>query len=172
MTVLYKDLKDKNVLVTGGASGLGYAIASAFVANYSNVVIVGRSSEKLNWAQKQLGEKVRCRAFDLNEFGRLPELVAEINEGMGAIDVLVNNAGINLKKDAVAVSDQEYQEIIQTNQTAVFTLAREIAKPMIAQAGGSIIMVSSMAAQLWLTQSDCLYRSEGRRRRHDARPGG
>ncbi len=150
MTVLYKDLKDKNVLVTGGASGLGFAIASAFVANSSNVVIVGRSSEKLNWAQKQLGEKVRCRAFDLNEFGRLPELVAEINDSMGAIDVLVNNAGINLKKDAVAVSDQEYQEIIQTNQTAVFALAREIAKPMIAQAGGSIIMISSMAAHYGL----------------------
>jgi NAD(P)-dependent dehydrogenase (short-subunit alcohol dehydrogenase family) len=146
MAVLYKDLKDKNVLVTGGASGLGYAIAAAFAANHSNVVIGGRSKEKLKLAKNQLGEKVSGIAFDLNEIERLPELVGRIADAVGEIDVLVNNAGINLKKEALNVSNQEYQEVIRTNQTAVFALTREVAKSMVARGAGSIIMISSMAS--------------------------
>jgi len=147
MTELYKDLKDKNVLVTGGASGLGYAMAEAFAANHANVVIVGRNSDKLKLAKKQLGGKVRCLAFDLNEIDRLPELVGAIKDLAGEIDVLVNNAGINLKKDALLVSNQEYHEVIRTNQTAVFALTREAAKSMVARGVGNIIMISSMASQ-------------------------
>lgn len=147
MEELYKDLKDKNVLVTGGAGGLGYAMARAFAANHANVVIVGRDSEKLKLAKKQLGEKVSCLTFDLNKIDHLPELVGKIKHAVGEIDVLVNNAGINFKKDALLVSNQEYQEVIQTNQTAVFALTREIAKSMARRGAGNIIMISSMASQ-------------------------
>lgn len=143
----YKDLQDKNVLVTGGANGIGYAIAAAFAANHANVIIVGRNSEKLKLAQKQLGERVSGLTFDLNKIEHLPELVGKIKQMVGEIDVLVNNAGINFKKEALHVSNQEYQEVIQTNQTAVFALTREIAKAMARRGGGNIIMISSMAAQ-------------------------
>ena len=150
MPASYQDLQNKNVLVTGGANGLGYAIARAFLANGANVIIVGRDGEKLLLAKKQLGDKARCFAFDLNETGRLPELLEKIGNAVGAIDVLVNNAGINLKKEAVSVTDEEYQRIIQTNQVGVFALTREVAKPMIARCAGNIIMISSMAAHYGL----------------------
>lgn len=143
----YEDLKDKNVVVTGGASGLGYAIAGAFAANGANAVIVGRDAVKLQRAAKELGEKVSCAAFDLNEIDRLPELVGQITRSVGEIDVLVNNAGINMKRDALSVSNQEYQDVIQTNQTAVFALTREVAQAMVARGAGNIIMISSMASQ-------------------------
>jgi NAD(P)-dependent dehydrogenase (short-subunit alcohol dehydrogenase family) len=146
MAGLYKDLKDKNVLVTGGASGIGYAIAAAFVANHSNVIIVGRNKEKLKHAKNELGGKVSGIAFDLNAIERLPELIGQIAEAVGEIDVLVNNAGINLKKEALRLSNQEYQEVILTNQTAVFALTREIARSMAKRGAGSIIMISSMAS--------------------------
>ncbi len=150
MEGLYKDLRDKNVLVTGGASGLGYAIAEAFAANQSNVVIVARNKEKLKLAKDKLGQRVSCIAFDLNEVDRLPELIGKVDDWAGEIDVLVNNAGINLKKDALTVSNQEYQKVIQTNLTAVFALTREIAKSMVARGAGNIIMISSMAAHYGL----------------------
>ncbi len=145
MAVMYEDLIGRHVLVTGGASGLGFAIAKAFVENRSRVVIVGRDAKKLARAQSELGGWARAIAFDLNEIERLPELLARINDAVGAIDVLVNNAGINLKKEALAVSNQEYQAIVHTNQTAVFALTREIAQTMVARGSGSVIMISSMA---------------------------
>ena len=144
MAVMYEDLIGKIVLVTGGASGLGFSIAKAFVANQAKVVIVGRDAEKLARAQSELGEKARAIAFDLNEIDRFPVLLSQINNTVGAIEVLVNNAGINLKKEALAVSNQEYQAIVHTNQTAVFALTREIAQTMVDR-GGNIIMISSMA---------------------------
>jgi NAD(P)-dependent dehydrogenase (short-subunit alcohol dehydrogenase family) len=150
MAVLYEDLKGKNVLVTGGASGLGYAIAQAFAENEANVVIAGRNAKNLALAKDKLGENVSCTVFDLAEIGRLPEMIAQTVEAVGAIDVLVNNAGINLKKEALAVTDQEYQEIVQTNQTAVFALSREAAKSMVARRAGNMIMISSMAAHYGL----------------------
>jgi NAD(P)-dependent dehydrogenase (short-subunit alcohol dehydrogenase family) len=150
MEASYQDLRHKNVLVTGGASGLGYAIASAFLANGANVIIVGRDGEKLLLAKKRLGAKAHCFAFDLNEIGRLPELLEKIRNAVGAIDVLVNNAGINLKKEAVSVTDEEYQSIVQTNQVGVFALTREVAKSMIARGAGNIVMISSMAAHYGL----------------------
>jgi len=150
MVELYKDLKDKNVLVTGGAGGLGYAMARAFAANHANVVIVGRNREKLALAQKQLGENVSGLVFDLNKIDHLPELIGKIKQAVGEIDILVNNAGVNFKKEALLVSNQEYQEIIQTNQTAVFALTREVAKSMAARGAGNVIMISSMAAHYGL----------------------
>ncbi len=144
MAAMYEDLVGKNVLVTGGASGLGYAIAGAFVANQSKIVIVGRNVEKLTRAKNELGENTSFIAFDLDAIDRFPELISQIHNSLGTIDILVNNAGINLKKDALAVSNQEYQEIVHTNQTAVFALTREIAQTMVGR-GGNIIMISSMA---------------------------
>lgn len=144
---VYRDLRDRVVLVTGGASGIGYAIAEAFAANSSKVVIVGRDKEKLEAAKKGIGRRVSYIRFDLSETDRLPELVKEVKSAVSEVDVLVNNAGINLKKDALDVSNEEYENIVKTNQTAVFALTREIGKSMVARGSGNIIMISSMASR-------------------------
>jgi NAD(P)-dependent dehydrogenase (short-subunit alcohol dehydrogenase family) len=147
MITVYGDLQGKNVLVTGGASGLGYAIAGAFAVQGSQVLIVGRNQERLKTARQQLGEKVRCIAFDLNNIDHLEELTKNAINEVGEIDVLVNNAGVHLKKDALAVSNHEFQQVVMTNQTAVFALTREVGKYMVARRTGNIIMLSSMASQ-------------------------
>lgn len=143
----YGDLRDKVVLVTGGASGIGLAIATAFAANESQVVIVGRDKSKLDATLKKLGDNLSVYPFDLGHLEEIPRLVATIEREVGEIDVLVNNAGINMKKDALEVSDEEFERIIRTNQTAVFALSREVARLMIMHGSGSIIMISSMASQ-------------------------
>lgn len=146
MEGIYRDLGGKNVLVTGGATGLGYAIAEAFASHHSNVVIVGRDREKLELARNALAGRVRCVGFDLNDIDRIPDLVKEVTAGAGEIDVLVNNAGINIRHDALNVSNQEYQDTILINQTAVFALSREFGRSMVARGTGNIIMISSMAS--------------------------
>ncbi|HUI10374.1 MAG TPA: glucose 1-dehydrogenase [Bacteroidota bacterium] len=146
MSTRYDDLEGKNVMVTGGTSGLGYAIAGAFAACRSRVVIIGRDAERLSKAGKQIGGHVVSKAFDLSDIEGLPDMVADIRRSMGEIDVLVNNAGINLKKDALAVSNREFTDVVLTNQTAVFALTREIGRHMISRRSGAIVMISSMAS--------------------------
>jgi len=143
----YTDLKDKVVLVTGGASGIGFAIAQAFSMSGCKVVIIGRDKARLDFAKKEIGGKVTCIQFDLNEAGRFPGLVKDIDRVAGEVEVLVNNAGINLKKDALEVSNEEYENVVRTNQTSVFALTREVGKAMVGRGSGSIIMISSMASQ-------------------------
>ncbi len=143
----YRDLRDKVVLVTGGASGIGLAIAKAFSVNESRVVILGRNEGKLESAGREIGGNINCVRFDLNEIERLPNLVTKIEAQVGGIDVLVNNAGINLKKDALDVSVEEYESIIKTNQTSVFSLTQEVGRSMVTRGSGSVIMISSMASR-------------------------
>ena len=147
MTASYDDLQGKVALITGGTGGLGVAIAKAFVACGACVVVTGRDAVKLNHVTRELGTGVHSMMFDLNDVDLIPAFVEEVRSAVGEIDVLVNNAGINMKKEAIAVSTGEYETIVKTNQTAVFALSREVGKHMVAHRGGAIIMISSMASQ-------------------------
>jgi NAD(P)-dependent dehydrogenase (short-subunit alcohol dehydrogenase family) len=137
----------KIAIVTGGGSGLGLAIAHKFVQQNIHTIITGRNEDKLNQAAKELGDLCIPLAFDMNNLSLIPQKVKYIQETYGVIDVLVNNAGVNLKKDLVDVTDEEFQNIIQTNVLGVFAISREVAKIMLAQSHGSIINISSMASQ-------------------------
>ena len=139
-------MEQKVAIVTGGASGLGLAIAERFIKEKISTVIIGRDKEKLNAAKEQLGCLCHVYASDLNEQSGIPALVSSIMKDLGRIDILVNNAGINMKKEMTEVTDVEFQQILQTNVSGVFSLSREVAKVMIAQNGGCIVNISSMAA--------------------------
>jgi NAD(P)-dependent dehydrogenase (short-subunit alcohol dehydrogenase family) len=137
----------KIAIVTGGGSGLGLAITHKFVQQNIRTIITGRNEDKLNQAAKELGDLCIPLAFDMNDLSLIPQKVKYIQETYDTIDVLVNNAGINLKKDLVDVTDEEFQNILQTNVLGVFAISREVAKIMLAQSHGSIINISSMASQ-------------------------
>ncbi|WP_224998360.1 SDR family NAD(P)-dependent oxidoreductase [Cesiribacter sp. SM1] len=137
----------KVAIVTGGASGLGYAIAEKFVKNNIRTIIVGRNEQKLQAAKEQFGENCSYESFDLTSLEQIPAFVERIHDRYGRIDILVNNAGINQKKPFTEVTDQDFERIILTNLTAVFSLSREVAKVMLAQKSGAIVNISSMASQ-------------------------
>lgn len=137
----------KTAIVTGGASGLGYAIAEKFVQNNIRTIIIGRNEQKLQEAKDKFGELCSYFVFDLSNLALIPDLVNEISGKYGRIDILVNNAGINMKKPFVEVTDEDFQRIILTNVTAVFALSREVVKTMLPFGGGCIVNISSMAAQ-------------------------
>lgn len=143
-------LNNKLALITGGGTGLGLGISRVFVQQGARVLITGRREEILQQACRQLGPSASYAVSDITDFGSLPGFVAETEEKSGSIDILVNNAGIHLKKDALEVTDEEFERVIRTNQQAVFGLSREVAKHMAARGRGSIIMISSMAAQYGL----------------------
>ena len=135
-------------VVTGGGSGLGLGIARVFMEAGAEVTIIGRDEEKLRTAQQQLGEKCAYRVFDVTNLKEIPALAQEI----GAVDILVNCAGTHLKKWALDVSDEEFQDVMNVHVMSVFALSREFSKLMVERKRGSIILISSMAALMGLEQ--------------------
>jgi NAD(P)-dependent dehydrogenase (short-subunit alcohol dehydrogenase family) len=148
-------MKEKTVrkiaIITGGASGIGFAIAKKFVQSDIISVLIGRDATKLKLACETLGKLSDFVAVDLTELEDLPQVVKIIKEKYGRIDILINNAGMHLKKPITEVTDSEFQKVILTNQTAMFSLTREVSKIMQAQCSGAVLNISSMASQYGLT---------------------
>lgn len=140
----------KVAIVTGGGSGIGLAIAAKFVSAGIQTVIVGRNEQKLNDAKDQLGSLCYTISCDMSDLPSIPLLVETVIKQFGQIDILVNNAGINIKNDFTEVSDEEFQLVLTTNLCSVFAISREVVKQMLTRGIGSIINISSMAAQYGL----------------------
>src|SRR5258705_2404811 len=140
----------KIAIVTGGGSGIGLAIAEKFTQAGIETIIVGRDENKLKQAKEKLGELSHAMVCDVSDLSSIPGFICDVIKQFGQIDVLVNNAGINMKKDFTEVTDEDFQKVITTNLTAVFSISREVVKQMLKQQSGSIINISSMAAQYGL----------------------
>ena len=140
----------KVAIVTGGGSGLGFAIAEKFTQNGITTIIVGRDEEKLQNAKEKLGELAYAMSCDVSNLASIPAFVEKVMGQFGQVDILVNNAGINMKKDFTEVTDEEFQMVLTTNLTSVFVMSREVVKHMLVKGSGNIINISSMAAQYGL----------------------
>ncbi|MCX6214624.1 SDR family oxidoreductase [Spirosoma sp.] len=139
-------LDGKLALITGGGSGIGFDIARCMVQAGGTVVITGRREQPLQEAVATLGDRAHYMVNDVTDRPLLDDLVERIEATYGPIDTLVNNAGINMKKPALEVTDEDFDRIVHTNLNSVFSLTRACAKRMMARQSGSIIMISSMAA--------------------------
>ena len=138
--------KEKVAIITGGSSGLGFATATKFTQNGIFTYIVGRDKQRLEEAAHSLGEDCYPLQFNLNELEHIPNLIEEIVSRESGINILVNNAGINLKKDFLDVTDEDFGQVILTNLSSVFSMSREVARVMVRNGCGNIINISSMAA--------------------------
>ncbi len=147
---IYK-LEDRVALITGGATGIGYAIAKEFIEAGAQVVITGRREEFLENAQKSLGSACHYIVHDITELSTHEELVSKIEREVGAVDILVNNAGKHLKKPAIEVTDEELQSVIMTHINGSYALTRACLKGMLERKRGSVIFISSMAALYGIT---------------------
>jgi gluconate 5-dehydrogenase len=145
-------LEGEHALITGGGTGLGLAMAQCLVAAGARVTLVGRRPEPLAAACVQLGASAAGLAADITNPARLATLVPEAEAGHGPLTILINNAGVHLKKPAAATSDAEFQAVIQTHLFAAFSLSREAAKGMLERGHGSILLTASMTSFIGMTQ--------------------
>lgn len=150
----------KRAIVTGANSGLGYATAKKFCENGIKTYIIGRTKERTEQACTEMGSNAVPILFDLNNLKDIPALIEEIAKE-GPIDILVNNAGINMKKEFTEVTDEEFLSILHTNVCSVFAMTREVVKVMKKNGGGSIVNISSMAAQYGLPKVIAYTASKG-----------
>jgi gluconate 5-dehydrogenase len=138
-------LSGKIALITGGGTGIGYGISKAMLGAGATVIITGRRKDVLTTAAQNLGKGVFYIQHDITEKASIPQLINGVETSFGPINILVNNAGIHLKKNAQDTTDEEFEKICQTNLFSVFSLTRECAKNMIGRQDGSILFIGSMA---------------------------
>lgn len=143
-------LEGKRALITGGGSGIGLAMAKAFVEAGAEVIISGRRENLLNEATATIGAGCKSFPLDLNDLASLPGAVAAMNQKFGPIHILVNNAGINLKKSTLEVTDEEFAHIQQANVFGLFSLTREVMRGMAERKSGAVLNITSMAAMYGL----------------------
>lgn len=146
------NLKGEIALITGGGSGIGFGIAEELIGLGAKVILTGRSINKLEKAKSDLGDNCFFYVNDVTDKERLPALVEDIENRIGPVSILVNNAGRQIKKPSLDISDAEFDEVVDTNLSSVFALTREVLKYMLPRGKGSVIFISSMTAFYGLPQ--------------------
>jgi 3-oxoacyl-[acyl-carrier protein] reductase len=138
----------RNIVVTGGGSGIGRAVAGAFAQVGDCVAIIGRDAEKLRAAADALGPTARWYRADVSQRAEVTDAVAAIVTEMGGIDVLINAAGfvLGIRADTpLAEAEETWNAEIGTNLTGSFLMAMAVA-PHLPRPGGRIVNISSIAA--------------------------
>ncbi len=138
----------KTVLVTGASAGIGWATALAFAECGANVVVTARREERLKELCAEIaakGGKAVYFAGDAAVEATAEQCVALAVSAFGKLDILINNAGAGNYKDLVDTSAEEYDALMDANMKSSFLFTRHAAPGMIAQKGGEILFISSVA---------------------------
>lgn len=146
------DLSGKLALVTGATHGLGMAMAEGLGAAGATLVVTGHSSqEKVNAAvaaQRDKGIDAHGYLFDVTDEAQVADAVGQIERECAPIDILVNNAGIIKRVPMLEMDLGDWQQVIDTNLTGVFTMSRPVVRRMIERGAGKVINVCSMMSEL------------------------
>lgn len=135
----------RTVIVTGAGSGIGAATARRFHEEGANVVLVGRTADKLDAVASDLGsDRALCVAADVGTEEGVAEVARRARETFGGIDVLVNNAGIAKQGRIDEVSREDWDEVLRIDLTGVYLMTREVAADLEAR-GGNVVNVSSVS---------------------------
>jgi len=137
------NLKNAIVLITGGSSGIGRAIAQSLVASGARVAITGRDERKLVEAAKELG--AHPIHADVSVEADVERTYKEVMQKFGDLDILVNNAGSGMFKNLVDMGKKEFEGVFATNVTGAMLMAREAAKHFVKKQRGNIVNISSTA---------------------------
>ncbi|MFE6256722.1 SDR family NAD(P)-dependent oxidoreductase [Agromyces sp. NPDC057865] len=144
-------LRGKTALVTGGSRGLGRAMAQALGEAGAAVAVTATTSDAADRAAHELAEAgiraygVRLEVSDVDDVERA---VAEVEDEFGAIDVLVNNAGIGIGGAAFDAPDEVWRDVMSVNVDGVWYCSRAVARRMAERGGGTIVNIGSMSAQI------------------------
>ena len=138
-----RGLAGKRVLITGGASGIGAATAARFLEEGSQVVVLDRDEKGRAEIQRQLPKLAGIVAADVSDLDQVQSAFARAVQLMGAIDVLINNAGISIRHNFLDITPAEWAKILAVNLTGVFYMAQTAARHMWQRGSGVILQTAS-----------------------------
>ncbi len=138
----------RNVIVTGGSSGIGRAIVHAFAAEGAGILAVGRSAERLAKVREESAapDRVETSVLDLSSRDSVRAMVADAIERFGRVHVLVNNAGIAYGDPVLELPEDHWNETFAVNLDAPFFASQAVARHMVEQGGGAIVSIASTDA--------------------------
>jgi meso-butanediol dehydrogenase/(S,S)-butanediol dehydrogenase/diacetyl reductase len=125
-----RGLKEKRVLITGGASGIGAAAAARFLEEGSLVCILDRDAKACDIIRHQLPSISEAIIADVTDLMQVEAALAEAVRAMGGVDVLINNAGISIRHNFLDITPEEWDKVIAVNLTGVFYVAQTAARHM------------------------------------------
>jgi meso-butanediol dehydrogenase/(S,S)-butanediol dehydrogenase/diacetyl reductase len=138
-----RGLKDKRVLITGGAGGIGTATARRFLEEGSRVVVLDRDDAACLCIQRDLPGLHGIISADVSDAQAVQLAFDELDGLMGGLDVLINNAGISIRHPFVDITPQEWRQVMDVNLNGVFYMAQQAARRMLAGGGGVIVNMGS-----------------------------
>ncbi len=150
------DLTGPTALVTGSTQGIGLALARGLAGAGAAIVLNGRDKARLARAAAALsaeGAKVGTTAFDVTDGAAALAAIEKIEAEFAPIDILVNNAGIHRRAPLLEMTEAQWREVIDTNLTSAFLVARAVAPRMIARGSGKVINICSLMSEVgrWTT---------------------
>lgn len=139
-------LNNKTAVITGGARGIGKAVALKFADEGCNIVLNYRSSSPDEVVKEIENKGVKCLAYkaDISNFEQAGELIKAALSEFGSVDILVNNAGITKDNLILRMSESDFDSVVDTNLKSVFNTIKHVSKVMLKQKSGTIINMSSV----------------------------
>ena len=140
-------LKDKTSIVTGGARGIGRAMALKFAEEGSNIAICDVSAEVLEASKKEIetsGREVLAEKVDVTNLKDVQDFVQKALDKFGKIDILINNAGITRDGLLVRMTDRDWDAVLNVNLKGTFNCTKVVAKAMMKQRAGKIVNIASV----------------------------
>ncbi len=137
------NLKNKKVLITGASGGIGKSIVKKFVSLEAHVLGTGTRDEKLNILKKE-NPSIKTRKFDISQHSKIEEFIEQVSTDLGGIDILINNAGVNVDTLSLRMKDEEWKKVIDINLNSTFLLAKHSIKKMLKNKFGRIVNITSV----------------------------
>ncbi|MBL7063644.1 MAG: SDR family oxidoreductase [Anaerolineae bacterium] len=138
-----RGLKDKRVLITGGASGIGAATAARFLEEGAQVAVLDRDDAARSRIERDLPALRGAIGADVSDVEGVARAFEELDDLLGGLDVLINNAGISVRKPFMEITPQQWREVIDVNLNGMFFVAQQAARRMLAGEGGVILNMGS-----------------------------
>lgn len=141
------NLKNKNILITGASGGIGNELVKKFVSLGANILGSGTKTEKLELIKKQY-PNIKVKKFDIGNHSGIEEFIDSVSLELGGLDVLINNAGINLDNLSIRMKVEEWKKVIDINLTSTFLLSKYAIKKMLKNRFGRIVNITSVVGHV------------------------
>ena len=137
------NLENKKIIITGATGGIGNSLVEKFYGHKSKIIATGTNEEKLKNLKTKFS-KIEVKKFKLDQHGKIDEFIENVNNELGGIDVLVNNAGITLDNLSIRWTEENWKKVLDINLTSTFLMCKSTIKRMLKNKYGKIINITSI----------------------------